>query len=87
MKTEPDDLVNAIQEMSYNYDKNGEREIMHSINNGLTKREFFAALSLQGILSNDEAIKVIVEGKADLLETVALGAVKAADALIEALNK
>lgn len=54
---------------------------------GLTKREFFAALSLQGILSNDEAIKVIIENKADLLETVALGAVKAADALIVELNK
>ncbi len=46
-------------------------------NNGLTKREYFAALVLQGFLANDSA----------LITSKVRDAVKAADALIEELNK
>jgi hypothetical protein len=46
-------------------------------NNGLTKREYFAAIALQGLLANDSA----------LITSKVIDAVKAADALIEVLNK
>lgn len=45
--------------------------------NGLTKREYFAAMALQGLLANDSA----------LITSKVIDAVKAADALIEELNK
>ena len=44
---------------------------------GLTKREYFAAMALQGLLANDSA----------LITSKARDAVQAADALIEILNK
>ena len=51
---------------------------MDTINyTGLTKREYFAAMALQGLLANDSA----------LITSKVIDAVKAADALIEELNK
>ena len=48
---------------------------------GLTKREYFAAMAMQGSIASDsEAGSLTVEGHAKL-------AARAADALIEALNK
>lgn len=47
------------------------------IDGGLTKREYFAAMALQGLLANDSG----------LITSKARDAVKAADALIEELNK
>jgi glycerol kinase len=47
---------------------------------GLTKREYFAAMAMQGILSNEDNSYETAEDKAET-------AVKSADALIEALNK
>jgi hypothetical protein len=44
---------------------------------GLTKREYFAAIALQGLLANDSA----------LITSKVIDAVKAADALIDELNK
>ena len=44
---------------------------------GLTKREYFAAMAMQGLLANDSG----------LITSKARDAVKAADALIEELNK
>lgn len=44
---------------------------------GLTKREYFAAMALQGLLANDSA----------LITSKARDVVQAADALIEILNK
>ena len=44
---------------------------------GLTKREYFAAMALQGLLANDSA----------LIISKVIDAVKAAGALIEELNK
>lgn len=46
--------------------------------NGLAKREYFAALAMQGILS---------AGLTSIENTVAQAAITHADALIEALNK
>jgi hypothetical protein len=44
---------------------------------GLTKREYFASMAMQGLLANDSA----------LITSKVIDAVKAADALIEELNK
>ena len=44
---------------------------------GLTKREYFAAMALQGLLANDSALII-----SKVIDTV-----KAAGALIEELNK
>ena len=56
----------GVQTISYYY-----------IANSLTKREYFAAKALQGLLANDSG----------LITSKARDAVKAADALIEELNK
>ena len=51
---------------------------MDTINfTSLTKREYFAAMAMQGLLANDSC----------LITSKARDAVKAADALIEELNK
>ena len=46
-------------------------------NNGLTKREYFAAMELQGLLANDSA----------LIISKVIDAVKLADALVDELSK
>lgn len=50
---------------------------------GLTKRELFAAMAMQGLLSNPEVHKAGGYTRADL----AAESVMQADALIEALNE
>ena len=65
METKPNESIN-IGEYNNNY-----------ISTGLTKREYFAAMALQGLLANDSG----------LITSKARDAVKAAEALIEILNK
>ena len=48
---------------------------------GLTKREYFAAMAMQGLQANDQC------GSAWSVSDLAKGAVEQADALIDALNK
>lgn len=58
--------------------------------NGLTKREYFAAMALQGILSNSgihAMAKNNLKSGDDILEMHCSMAVDHADALIEELNK
>ena len=64
-ETKPNEPINII-EYNNNY-----------ISTGLNKREYFAAMALQGLLANDSG----------LITSKAIDAVKAADALIEELNK
>jgi len=47
---------------------------------GLTKREHFAAMAMQGLLANASAIDYDIDGLSEM-------SVQAADALITALNK
>ena len=49
-------------------------------NNGLTKREYFAAMALQGVLANKSAHERTIE-------MITKSSVRLADALIEELNK
>lgn len=49
-------------------------------NNGLTKREYFAALAMKGIIANKDGLDIKIE-------RIVESAVDTADALIEELNK
>lgn len=70
MKTEPNDLAYPFVETG---DMRGE-----SVNLGLTKREYFAAMAMQAFIGADPDSAYV---------TIADEAVKYADALIERLNK
>ena len=65
LETKPNEPINTI-EYNNNY-----------VSMGLTKREYFAAMALQGLLANDSG----------LITSKARDAVQAAEALIEILNK
>ena len=64
-ETKPNEPINIV-EYNNNY-----------ISTGLTKREYFAAMAMQGLLANDSG----------LITSKARDAVQAAEALIEILNK
>ena len=49
-------------------------------NNGLTKREYFAAMAMQGIIANKDGLDIKIE-------RIVESAVDTADALINELNK
>lgn len=68
METKANEPINVI-EYNNNY-----------ISTGLTKREYFAAMALQGALANKSAHERTIE-------MITESAVKLADALIEELNK
>jgi nitrogenase subunit NifH len=50
------------------------------ISTGLTKREYFAAMAMQGIIANKDGLDIKIE-------RIVESAVDTADALIEELNK
>lgn len=56
------------------------REFRHDTYDGLTKREHFAAMAMQGLLANPELSQ-------QSYDTTAACAIKQADALLAALNK
>lgn len=70
MKTNPHDIADAL------VTANG-----RLVTGGLTKREYFAARALQGLLAN------ITDLKEDARQNTSKYAVSQADALIAALNK
>jgi hypothetical protein len=73
MKTNPNDIChqNISQDMKGNF------------HHGLTKREYLAALAMQGILASGKLIVVSVND----LQWAAKSAVIAADNLIQSLNE
>lgn len=76
MKTNPNDSAFATQSV---YDEMGQNQEQGSY--GLTKREYFAAMAMQGICANPTT-EIKPYGK-----EIAVEAVLIADALIEQLNK
>lgn len=68
METKPNEPINIV-EYNNNY-----------ISTGLTKREYFAAMVIQGIISNKDGLDIKIE-------RIVESAVDTADALIEELNK
>lgn len=76
MKTEGNDLINQIETVE-RQGYSAPYADTYSIS-GLTKREYFAAMAMQGMFASDPDVET---------ESVVNGAVQAADALITALNK
>lgn len=74
MKTNPDDLINQIPKLSEDIDS----DATICISGGLTKREYFAAMALQGLLSADSCWST---------SSYTIRSVEIADALIEELNR
>ena len=66
MLTKPDDPVNASLHTPWL--------------KGFTKREYFAAMAMQGIIANKDGLDIKIE-------RIVQSAVETADALIEELNK
>ena len=61
-------------------------EYINLVNSGLTKREYFAAKAMQGMLANSLTMEVMA--KSDIKpDKIYDGIVASADALIKALNK
>lgn len=54
---------------------------------GLTKREYFAAMAMQGAMANPASMGFASASKLDPSEIIARSALKYADALIVELNK
>lgn len=73
MKTEANDLSYPIEEHDYSGG-------LYMTHNGLTKREYFAAMAMQGILANERYAKSSDQYRSEQ-------AVSMADALIQSLNK
>lgn len=93
MKTNPNDLLSALQKKSVSYDENG-REIIHISRSGLTKREYFAAMAMQGMLSDNGylhslANEIVKNGDkiVKIKNLLVRDSCSMADALIEELNK
>lgn len=80
MVTEPNEPINAVVEENYNHEQG--RGYLEARYNGLTKREYFAAMAMQGLC---------VVGGNDFNgahnQRIAEIAVNQADWLINALNK
>lgn len=75
MKTNPNDAINTFKGDEYTTPDG--YTTSNYFNLGLTKREIFAAMALQGLCADPESRRDSIPGTA----------VKLADALIEALNK
>lgn len=76
IKTDPTDPINVIVETTTD-PYGGSR--MECIRGGLTKREYFAAMSMQGFLAN-------TENSYRSLKSIANSSVEIAEELIKALN-
>ena len=81
---EPTEITNNKQTIANDSIYNSEQ----GVQDGLTKREYFAAKAMQGLLSNPEWMREY-KGQKYLIETdiVAEVSVKIADKLIKGLNK
>lgn len=96
MNTNPDDLIEAQFQPGYSRPGKGDAEeiVPGKTVGGLTKREYFAACALQGVLASLSSFEMLDAYKADaakrgvrITELFALEAVQSADALITELNK
>jgi hypothetical protein len=79
MKTQANDA--AFSRPAFHHEHTG---TLHDAQEGLTKREYFAAMAMQAIVSNSNSHRLF---GVDNMFDIAKGAVNMADALIEELNK
>jgi len=78
MKTNPNDLLNQLP----SFNESESRNAVTMSSGGLTKREYFAAMALVGVLSGRQSKLNTYRG-----EWAAKAAVEIADNLINELNK
>jgi len=83
--TNPNDLINQEKKIFHSISQDKDDYTIH-INQGLTKREYFAALVLQGLMSRANQ-NGIITNKIMVPDVAAKEAVTFADALIEKLNE
>jgi hypothetical protein len=76
MKTNPNELISFHQQYG---PVAGETETFELLDKGLTKREYFAALAMQGLMADPQF--------EETQSVIARAAVTMADKLIEALNR
>jgi len=68
---------------------NGEKTAFpfpNALEGGLTKREYFAAMAMQGMLSNPDATKETIKHKSSPIEVFPVQAVEFADELLKQLE-
>ncbi|CAN5356273.1 hypothetical protein BH10ACI2_BH10ACI2_00400 [soil metagenome] len=99
MKTHPDEPINPVNETEVGYDQSYEKPFERTFSQGgLTKREYFAGLALQGLIANPKRYTYVTKkmnpvlnpepwSQEDATRHNAEKALYLADALIEALNK
>jgi len=81
MKTYPNDTAHPV------IHQNQDGTIQYDVNFGLTKREHFAAMAMQGMASSDYWSENFSDKKIEYLQKAMEIAVKTADELINQLNK
>lgn len=81
VKTDADEPMYPCNNPKSKYEENDFR--------GLTKREYFAAMAIQGSLANGDLYKLIVDEyePSEIIAGYASDAIRLADALIEELNR
>jgi hypothetical protein len=80
MKTDPNEKI-STSHVGYEYHQNGDGIAWTTHEGGLTKREYFAAKAMQGIIASFNS--PIQKEDPDYIASLS---VKVSDALIEALN-
>ena len=81
MKTQPNDPIAYVDELQA---IEGSEDYNRFLNYGLTKREYFAAMAMQGLLAYPRDPPNV--DKSNVCNVFAKSAVKFADTLIETLN-
>ncbi len=89
MSTDPNDPINPVTKYDSQRYEGGQRSVNPHLAGGLTKREYFAVMALQGILANGYMLETSVQSGQLGGETLKVHriAVDAADSLIRELNK
>jgi len=70
----------------YQKDTNSETGEIRVQSIGLTKREYFAAMAMQGILSNPEFFRININ-PSEIMKTITMAALDHADDLLLALSQ
>jgi hypothetical protein len=86
------DITNPNQNVKTAGQQNGEQKVPYIDGDqwsAITKREYFAGLAMQGILSNESFYERMSNegGENKMVDKVSVASVKMADALLEALSK
>lgn len=76
-------LMQRVGSKAFRLNKEGDPPQFNYPCTGLTKREYFAALAMQGILTSMDGTVELHDSE---IKTISIESVQCADALLEALN-